>query len=124
MTLSGFSLLEVLISLVLLSFILLGFDATEIYSMRASRAAYYFDVANQQVSNMTERLIMVANDADLSSQIAIWNTENKIVLPQGKGQVIGHYPDFTIIVYWGNNSSFCTHNQLGNIGCINLHLIL
>jgi Tfp pilus assembly protein PilV len=121
-SLLGFSLIEVLISLLLLSFILLGFDATEMYSVRAIRAAYYFDVATNQLNNMYERLRMLGADDDVSSQIIMWNKENQIVLPQGRGQVLGHFPDYTIIVYWGN-IPMCTHNQLGNSGCINQHLI-
>lgn len=122
-TLSGFSLIEVLTSLLLLSFILLGFDATEIYSIRESRAAYYFDVANNQINNMSERLRMLKQDSDISSQVGIWNTENKTILPQGRGQVLRHFRDDTIIVYWGNIKEFCAHNQLGQSGCISQHFI-
>ncbi|MBV8802546.1 MAG: hypothetical protein JO131_06220 [Gammaproteobacteria bacterium] len=123
LALLGFSLIEVLISLLLLSFILLGFDATEIYSIRSSRAAYYLDIANTQINNMSERLGMLENYSDISSQMTIWNNENQIVLPQGRGQVIGHFPDYTIIIYWGNIQS-CASNQIGSSGCISQHLIL
>lgn len=124
LALSGFSLIEVLISLLLLSFILLGFEATEVNSMRDSRAAYYFDVANNQLSNMYERLKLLGDYSDISPQVDAWNKENQIVLPQGKGQVVGRFPKFTIMVYWGDKQNMCTQNQLGSSGCITQHIIL
>jgi Tfp pilus assembly protein PilV len=116
--LAGFSLLEVLISLLLLSFVLFGFDATEVYSLRTIRAAYYFDMANNQLNNMVERLYLINNDSDSLQQVAIWNMQNKTVLPEGLGQVTGHFPVYKITVYWGKKISPCQQNQLGTSGCL------
>jgi hypothetical protein len=122
--LAGFSLIEVLISLLLLSFILLGFDATEIYSARMIRATYYFNVASHQLNNITERLHMLENDMDIDENVAAWNAENQIVLPQGIGEVAGYYPNYIITIYWGKKTSSCEQNQQGNSGCIKSHIIL
>lgn len=116
--LAGFSLLEVLVSLLLISFILFGFDATEIVGLRMIRATYYFDIANHQLNNMVERLHIINNDSDLLQQVTIWNSQNKTVLPHGIGDVAGHYPFYQITIYWGNSKSPCQQNQLGNSGCL------
>jgi hypothetical protein len=122
--LAGFSLMEVLISLLLLSFILLGFDATEVVALRTIRAAYYFDIANHQLNNMVERLYLINNDSDVLQQVAIWNAENKIVLPQGMGEVTGHFPVLTVTIYWGEMIHPCQENQFGNSGCLTENITL
>jgi Tfp pilus assembly protein PilV len=114
----GFSLIEVLVSLLLLSFILLGFEAAEIYSLRAIRAAEYFNSATIQINNMSERLQIVAEQGSLLTQVAAWNSENNQVLPQGRGEVEGVYPMYRISIFWGDVSGHCEQNQLGNSGCI------
>lgn len=121
-TLAGFSLLEVLISLLLLSLVLFGFDATEVYGLRTMRAAYYFDIANQQLNNIVERLHVIDEDSDISQEVDIWNAQNKIVLPQGVGQVTGYFPFFTITMYWGNRTPPCHANQFGTSGCLIEHI--
>jgi prepilin-type N-terminal cleavage/methylation domain-containing protein len=52
----GFSLLEVLISMVLLSLMLLGLDAMEIHSLRSTQDAYDIHLENHQRISMNERL--------------------------------------------------------------------
>jgi prepilin-type N-terminal cleavage/methylation domain-containing protein len=121
---AGFSLIEVLVSLLLLAFILLGFDATELFSVRAIRAAYYFEVATTQLNNMVERLQIAAPVNAVEQAELIWNSENKVVLPQGRGQVAGEYPDYQLTIYWGQPQQSCKQNQLGSSGClsINIHI--
>jgi prepilin-type N-terminal cleavage/methylation domain-containing protein len=116
--LSGFSLIEVLISLFLLSFILLGFNAMEVASLRAARAAYYFDAAANQMNNMVERLRALGLSTGLARQITIWNAQNKKTLPEGLGVVLGHYPFYTITIHWGKADFDCSQIHLGQAGCL------
>lgn len=116
--LSGFSLIEVLVSLLLLSFILFGFDSAEIYSVREIRAAYYFDMANDQLNNMIERLQAIGDQTDMSQSVTTWNIQNKNLLPQGMGEVLGVFPTYKINIFWGENRPPCQQNQLGSSGCI------
>ena len=97
---SGFSLIEVLVSLLLLSFILLSFDAAEIVAFRKSRDAYYFSIAVNQLNAMKERLRVFKNHSGLEQQIELWNLQNQEVLPQGKGIVT----EQQIKINWGNNA--------------------
>ncbi len=120
----GFTLLEVLISLVLLSFILLGFDEMEIYSLRSTCAAYYFHLATEQLNSMIERLHTVGMRPSINEQIEIWNSQNKQLLPAGEGEVIGNYPNYTITVYWGDAPHICQEIHIGQSGCIKRSIIL
>lgn len=56
---AGFSLIEVLISLVLLSFLLLALAVTEVSSLKQAQSAYLFNVSVNQLMNMSEKLIML-----------------------------------------------------------------
>src|SRR5579862_5833322 len=98
----GFSLIEVLISLFLLALILLGFDAMEIFALRNTRSAFYFNVATNQLQNMAERLRALTIHDDISQQERSWNLENQQVLPEGWGKVSGHYPTYTLTIFWGD----------------------
>ena len=101
---TGFCLMEVLVSLLLFSFILLGFDAMEVYSLRSLRNSYYLNVATGQLNNMAERLRALADNSGIEQQIQIWNRENQKILPTGHGTVSGYYPFYKIILYWGEAS--------------------
>ncbi len=112
-SLSGFSLIEVLVSLLLLAILFLGLEEGEIYALRESRNAWIVSVAVRQLENITERL-------SVSSEVTRWNEENAHVLPQGRGTVTGQFPIYVISIYWGesNNKNTCQENHLGMSGCL------
>ncbi len=114
----GFTLIEVLISLMLLSLMLLGFDAMEIHSLRTLRASYYFHVATQQLTVMAERLQALGAHAGLEEQKILWNRQNQQLLPEGIGTVTGSYPLYVITVYWGKIKNKCDQISLGQSGCV------
>ncbi|MEO8402081.1 MAG: prepilin-type N-terminal cleavage/methylation domain-containing protein [Gammaproteobacteria bacterium] len=114
----GFSLIEVLVSLLLISFILLGLDAMQIYSLKQARISYYFSIASHQINNMTERLITLQRHADLAEQIALWNRENSAVLPNSQGTISGTFPHYIITLNWGDGSHHCEINRVGEAGCL------
>lgn len=115
---AGFSLLEVLISLLLLSLILLSFEATEIFSLQELEAVSYFNTAVNQLNAMRERLHALNENAGLEEQIAIWNQQNQETLPQGVGEVKGTFPTYTVTLYWGKTRHTCQKIHLGKSGCI------
>ena len=72
-----------MISLLLLSLILLGFNAMQIQALRETQHAYYFTVATFQWNAMAERLRALKDQGGLEHLIKNWNTEN-LILPNGK----------------------------------------
>lgn len=117
---SGMSLIEILISLLLLSILLLGFDAMQIKSLQVAKQSYFYTIAEQQLDQIIERLLAskTLNSAD---QIAAWNRENINLLPQGRSQVVGRYPHYTISIMWGGmNNLSCPSNKIGRENCLTI----
>jgi prepilin-type N-terminal cleavage/methylation domain-containing protein len=118
---AGFSLIEVLISLLIFSLVLLGWDALGIYSYKTSRDAYFFSVALNQLEEMSERLYALKQFDGLSEQIILWNQHNQEILPQGSGEVAGVYPYYLITLHWGDNFE-CGKDDFLKINCISTSL--
>lgn len=118
----GFSLIEILISLFIISMMLLGFDAVQLTSLREMKSAYYFSVATQQLTVMAEQL-HAYQEGNLDKPLRSWNKQNKDVLPQGRGTITGIYPTFLLAIFWGNMpSEICYKDKIGQSGC--LHMLI
>ena len=117
---AGFSLIELLVSLLILSLVLLGFDALEIYAVRQSRETYFFNVAEEQVHSMVERLRAHALADDVLHQFTLWNEENQQLLPMGNGYITGSYPLYQITLFWGEMSSkrICHETRVRELNCM------
>jgi Tfp pilus assembly protein PilV len=117
---AGSSFIEIIISMFLISLMLLGLDAMHIMALREAKSSYYFSVAMQQLLNMSERLHS-SDENDLTEQIAEWNKQNTVVLPDGRGVVSGRYPGIRVEVFWGDNKQhMCRANKIGLTGCVYL----
>lgn len=117
-TIGGFTFLEVLISLVLLSITLLGLDAMEVYSLRSLRATYFVHLALLQLQNMYDRLLVAKPYHEISQQVIAWNKENQALLPEGKGYVEGYASSYTIHIAWGGEVIPCAQSVVAEKGCI------
>lgn len=114
----GVSLIEVMISLFILSLLLLGMDAMQMAALQKARALYYFSVATQQLHVMAEYLSVVQTE-DFQAQLLHWNEQNRRVLPRGEGNIQGYYPDYQLIIAWGGQSSNeCLQLKIGVKGCL------
>jgi hypothetical protein len=113
------NLIEVLMSVFILSCMLIGIDAMQISALREAKSAYYFDVAIQQMQVITERLNVIRNGRIEQTLIA-WNQQNGQVLPNGRGIVRGNYPLFDISIFWGKPSHLdtCKNIKIGSSGCL------
>lgn len=112
---SGFTLLEVLVAIVVLSLGLLGLAGLQAASLRNNQTAYYRGIATQQAYDMADRIranlagVRAGNYSNLAglpganpncfaavctpANIAIadhrqWNTVNRALLPAGGGTVV------------------------------------
>ena len=118
----GFSFIEIVVSLFLLSLALLGLDAMCITALHERETAYYFSSATQQINNMVERLLIAHSD-DVSEQLRIWNTQNLQTLPKGYGTVAMHTGDYQVSIMWGEQGSeSCRRNKIGKSGCLQVTL--
>ena len=91
---SGFSLVEVLVALVVLSVGLLGIAGSSLFSLRESHLAYQYSLANVMAENMQERLLV-----SLSTP---WNPKNTVLLPGSKGTYSCQESHCEVTVTWPN----------------------
>lgn len=124
-TSNGYTLIEVLISLMLLSLALLALDASQITSLNHNRAAYFSAVAENQLQNMSEQLKASLPNPSLPEVLANWNSQNATVLPKGIGSITGNFPSYTLTIAWGNeNPDHCKKSNSGQSGCITEEVIM
>ncbi len=126
---NGFSLLEVLVTILVLSFGLLGMAALITTGMRSNNVAQYRSIATQQTHDIADRMranlagVRAGNYDDLTAIIppgssdciamnctatqiaiydhALWNTANAAQLPNGLGVVAGNLAGgFQITMMW------------------------
>ena len=121
---NGASLIEVLVSLFLLSIILLSFDASQLLALQKTKQIYLVNLAMNQLNAMEDHLRLLGRD-DYAMQVATWNKENERVLPHGQGVVMGQYPAFDINIFWGKQRAMlCTEDNIGESGCLRRHIII
>lgn len=116
----GLSFIEILISLFILMIVLLGIDGMGLTTLYETKNSWIFNTAINQLHNINERLQLIKNKTELSEQVKMWNQQNKMVLPHGKGVVTGVFPDLVVTIYWGNHSGkkSCMKNQIEASGCL------
>lgn len=124
----GFSLLEVLITILIVSFGLLGMAALVVSGVRSNNVAHYRSVASKQTEDIADRMranitgvtagaydaladnipstvdcvASVCNETQMATyDHAQWNTANSILLPTGRGTVNGSLAaGYSITVMW------------------------
>lgn len=144
---AGFSLLEVLISVVVLAIGLLGIAGMQLSLIRYNQSAHMRSIAVAQVNNMLDRMRAnyegvkanhynnisgIPDDPNCTSctpsQIAqrdahIWNTFNAKLLPSGQGTVSSNGNRYTVTLRWDNNRTGatglgCSGNEKVDLTCL------
>ncbi len=119
MSSSGFTFLEILFSLFLISMLLLGMDALLFSSLREAKINLYYGSAIQQLTMLRERLKIMPEQQD--REVAHWNKENAQLLPQGRGTVFQQEHNKVIVVVWGGEQEKnCQQNKIGIAGCLKI----
>lgn len=149
----GFSLLEVLISVVVLAIGLLGIASLQISAIRYNHSAQLRSVAVAQAESMLDR--MRANYVGVkagvynslsgiptlptcttctASESALrdlnqWNTANARLLPSGQGTVTRNGNHFIVTVRWDNNRTGagglnCSGNEKVDLTCLRMEVRL
>jgi Tfp pilus assembly protein PilV len=107
----GFTFIEILISFMLLSLLLVSIDATQLTSLREAESTYDFSAAANQIQNLKSQLTDNINPEILTA----WNIQNAQVLPNG----LGTFSSNKITIYWGEHKTLaCEKIQLGQSGCL------
>jgi prepilin-type N-terminal cleavage/methylation domain-containing protein len=94
----GFSLIEVLVALCVLSIGLSGIASLQSFALKRNYDAYLHSIAVAQVASMFDRLQV----GTLEKELPIWNRVNAKLLPQGRGK---YDPNSHLIsVHWFSRS--------------------
>lgn len=148
---AGFSLLEVLISIIVLTIGLLGVAALQGSSIRYNHSAQLRAIAIAQGHSMADRIKANKAGAEAGAYNAVsgtpsqtsctactptqlaqydawkWNTVNASLLPSGQGTVTGNNNRYTITVRWDGNRTGaaglgCSGNKKVDLDCFSMEI--
>lgn len=114
----GFTLFEVLVSLLLLTIAFLGIDVVFTKGLQQERALQYSNQAYLLADNMNRYLS--AHTGEHVNYDAIWQAQITAALPLGRGEIDDSQREIRIA--WGHAGLSCEQQQLGISGCIKLAL--
>lgn len=114
----GYSLIEILVSLSILSFMLLSYDAMQFRALYEASVAHREAIALNQLTTM-EQIIQSAAPNRYSREFTLWNKDNQAQLPHGEGRVLSYASKHVIELWWGDHpEKACRENQIGMSGCL------
>ncbi len=102
-SLKGFTLLEVMVTLLVLSVGLLGLAGLQLHALQYTDSSYQRTLVNIQALDMAERM-WTHLDAPLT-ELAQWQRLNRDSLPQWQGTVaavLNEKGDYIITISWGD----------------------
>jgi len=103
---AGFSLLEVLIALLILSISLLAFAQAELTALRNIQNSYFINIAILQSDSLAEELRACENQKFcINHEIKQWQARIPKLLPQGKTKIDANGLQYQIEIRWHDNNS-------------------
>ena len=104
---AGFTLIEVLVTLLILSIGLLGLASLQIQGLRGTHEALLHTQASALAMDMSERLLALSAAADPldANDLHEWTTELSQRLPEGTGSVTMDTKALTVEVFWNERGS-------------------
>lgn len=151
---SGIGLIEILVSVAILSIGLVGLAGLHVASIRYNQDSYLRNVATTQVQGMADRMranraavragsynsitntpsnpscTTQCTTAEIAQRDAYeWNTDNGNLLPSGQGRVAGSNGVFTVTIMWdslrtGATGTNCSNNTSVDLTCYSVSLRL
>ncbi len=100
------SLVEVIVSLVILSLLLFSLNASQLIVLKKTQGVYYFNVAAYRIEQW---LVGVDEWTD-------WQEENKRYLPQAVSLI----KENSMVISWGGMKGECEHSVMERVGCIKM----
>lgn len=98
---TGFALLEVLLTLLIISLSILGVIGLQLSALHHSQESYLQSLAAVRLSSLMERLRVNASPDARSGELDQWNQTNALLLPNGKGNFYCAGDDCTANLQWG-----------------------
>lgn len=104
---AGFSLLEVLVALVILTIALLGISRIGLLALCEQQAAYFRTIANIQAQSIADRVRLSVEHCPefLDQFVREWQAENKTLLPQSNSRIEISPNNYLIVIQWNGSES-------------------
>lgn len=105
---SGIAMIEVLISMGLISLVLLSLLSYQINAFKNSQVTNFKNIASAQLINFSEMLLMNKTTGARDKAFLAWNKENRNLLPQGEGeydQLDDHICDIAVNWFFKKNET-------------------
>jgi type IV pilus assembly protein PilV len=99
-TQSGFSFVEVLVTLLILALGLLAIAGLEITALKQTQQAYYRSIATLQIISMLERLRANQTATTHERELSHWNQQNNLLLPKSHGDYVCAEKLCTVTLHW------------------------
>lgn len=118
---TGFSLIEVLVALCLVTIILLEIAKVNLQSIRANQQAMFVNQASEQLRTMAN--VIYATNGDYILFLSEWNQYNKEMLPNGHGEIRKNGEQYCVYLFWrSSKNSFwrCDVAQKNKQSCAEL----
>lgn len=114
---AGFSLLEVLIAMLILSTGILGFANATLMALRGHQSSYFQSLAVIQLESMAERLRACQHGNTifpncLSQEITGWQKANIVFFPRVRSTVSGQGLNYQLKISWRMQSNLSTMSSL------------
>lgn len=96
---TGLAMIEVLISMGLLSLVLLSLLMYQITMLKSIESSHFKNIASIQLINFSEILLINKTDNARNEMLASWNKDNQNLLPKGVGnfsEVDDHVCEITV----------------------------
>lgn len=96
----GFSLVEVMLSLLILSVGLLSFAQSQLMALRTSEQAYFINLADLKNNELAERVYNCDNQACIEAQLALAKEDITRLFPEGEGSLRKEGNDYQLKISW------------------------
>lgn len=97
---AGFTLLEIMIALFILSVGLLGMARMETLSLRYQKDDLFRTIASLQINNLLEEVQVNSKERYQAERVALWRTTTTQLLPRGEGEIQTNGQRQTINIRW------------------------
>lgn len=96
----GFSLIEVMLSLFILSVGLLSFTESQLMALRTSEQAYFINLADLKNNELAERMYNCINQACIQAQLVLVEQDIAKVFPEGEAFLTKQGDDYQYKISW------------------------
>lgn len=117
----GFSIIEVLVALFLLSIVLLGVEEQMLKSLQSSQEALNQTIAIEQLNGMASMIALFPGQ--YQNFLSEWNEDNQNFFLNGNGEIKTNTSEMKIRITWRSGSSQvwqCDSSRQLDMSCIEL----